>query len=196
MAAKRRPEMAWTIDPHHTSVGFVARHMGLSKVRGQFNGFHGEVTGDPSDITTASARFEVEMASVDTGSPDRDAHLRGEDFFDVERYPTMVFQSKSITPAGDGYKVAGDLTIKGITKPVELEYEHGGEQQDPYGNLKIGGSLRGTILRSEWGLKWNVPLDSGGWLVSDKIALDIDFQVAESAEAAEEEAEIEAKISA
>ena len=188
--------MAWTIDPHHTSVGFMARHMGLSKVRGQFNEFRGEVTGDPSDITTAQARFEVDMASVDTGSPDRDAHLRGEDFFDVEKYPTMVFQSKSITGSGDTFKVAGDLTIKGITKPVELEYEHGGEQTDPYGNRKIGGSLSGTILRSEWDLKWNVPLDSGGWLVSDKIALDIDFQVAESSEAAEEEAAAEASISA
>ena len=188
--------MAWKIDPHHTSVGFMARHMGLSKVRGQFTEFTGEVTGDPEDITSAQARFEVDMASVETGSPDRDGHLKGADFFDVEKYPTMVFQSKSISGSGGTYKVAGDLTIKGITKPVELEYEHGGEQTDPYGNRKIGGSLSGTILRSEWDLKWNVPLDSGGWLVSDKIALDIDFQVAESAEAVEEEAEGESKISA
>lgn len=188
--------MAWKIDPHHTSVGFMARHMGLSKVRGQFTEFTGEVTGDPEDITSAQARFEVDMASVETGSPDRDGHLKSADFFDVEKHPTMVFQSRSISGSGGTYKVAGDLTIKGITKPVELEYEHGGEQTDPYGNRKIGGSLSGTILRSEWDLKWNVPLDSGGWLVSDKIALDIDFQVAESAEAVEEEAEAESKISA
>ena len=188
--------MAWTIDPHHTSVGFMARHMGLSKVRGQFTSFTGTVEGDPSDLSSARGRFEVDMASVDTGSPDRDAHLRGEDFFDVEKHPTMVFESRSIERSGDGYKVTGDLTIKGITKPITLDYEHGGEQKDPYGNRKIGGSLSGTILRSEWGLKWNVPLDSGGWLVSDKIALDIDFQVAESAAAVEEEAAAEAKISA
>lgn len=188
--------MAWSIDPHHTSVGFVARHMGLSKVRGQFNDFTGEVTGDPSDITSAQARFEVDMASVDTGSPDRDAHLKSADFFDVEKYPTMIFQSTSIAGSGDTYKVTGELTIKGITKPVELEYEHSGEQKDPYGNRKIGGSLSGTILRSEWDLKWNVPLDSGGWLVSDKIALDIDFQVAETTEVVLEEAEAEAQISA
>lgn len=188
--------MAWRIDPHHTSVGFMARHMGLSKVRGQFKEFKGEVTGDPNDITSARARFEVEMASVDTGNGDRDAHLRGEDFFDVEKYPTMVFESKSISGSGDTYKVTGELTIKGITKPVELEYEHGGDQTDPYGNRKIGGSLHGTILRSEWDLKWNVPLDSGGWLVSDKIALEIDFQVGEAAEALEEEAKVEAAISA
>lgn len=188
--------MAWTIDPHHTNVGFMARHMGLSKVRGQFTGFKGTVEGEPDDITTAKARFEVDMASVDTGSLERDAHLRAEDFFDVEKYPTMVFESKSVERAGDGYKVTGDLTIKGTTRPVTLDYEHGGEQKDPYGNRKIGGSLSGTILRSEWDLKWNVPLDSGGWLVSDKIALDIDFQVAESAEAAEEEAASEASITA
>lgn len=175
--------MAWTIDTAHTSVGFMARHMGLSKVRGQFTGFSGRVEGDPKDLSSAQGRLEIDMASVDTGSADRDAHLKGEDFFDVETYPKMVFESKRIEGSGDTVKVIGDLTIKDITKEIELTYEHGGEQTDPYGNRKIGGSLSGTILRSEWGLKWNVPLDSGGWLVSDKIALDVDFQLAESEEA-------------
>lgn len=185
--------MAWTIDTHHTSVGFVARHMGLSKVRGQFGSFRGEVEGDPSDITTAKARFEIDMDSVDTRSPDRDAHLKSADFFDAEKYPTMSFVTKSITGSGDSYKVTGDLKIKDITKEVELDLEHGGEQVDPYGNRKIGGSLSGTILRSEWGLKWNVPLDTGGWLVSDKIALEIDFQVAEGEDAVVDLAEAEAE---
>ena len=180
--------MAWTIDTAHTSVGFVARHMGLSKVRGQFTSFRGEVEGDPNDITTARARFEVDMDSVDTGNADRDAHLKGEDFFDVEKFPTMVFQTKSITGSGDTYKVVGDLTIKDVTKEVELDYEHGGELQDPFGNHKVGGTLAGTIKRSDWGLSWNVPLDSGGWLVSEKIALEIDFQFAETKEAVEGEA--------
>ena len=189
--------MAWTIDPAHTTVGFTARHMGLSKVRGQFTQFRGEVDGDPKDLTTAEGRFEVDLASVETGNPDRDAHLRSADFFDVERHPKMTFVSKSVTSEGDGtYRVVGDLTIRGVTKEVELTYEHGGSDTDPYGNRKVGGTLTGTLKRSDWGLSWNVPLDSGGWLVSDKIGLEIDLQVAESKQAIGDEAEAEAKISA
>ena len=184
--------MAWTIDAAHTTVGFVARHMGLSKVRGQFTSFRGEIDGDPKDITSARGRFKVDLASIETGNADRDEHLKGPDFFDVERYPTMVFVSKSINRDGDAYKVTGDLTIKDVTNEVELRYEHGGEGRDPYGNRKIGGTLTGTIKRSEWGLTWNVPLDSGGWLVSDNITLEIDFQVAEAADAVEDEAKGEA----
>lgn len=186
--------MAWTIDPAHSSVTFVARHMGLSKVRGQFTRFRGEIDGDPADITTAKARFEVDMASVDTGSSDRDAHLKSPDFFDVERYPTMTFVSRSIERAGDDYKVIGDLTIKGQTRPVELRYEHGGDVLDPFGNHKIGGSLSGSIKRSDWGLTWNVPLESGGWLVSDKVKIEIDLQVAETKEVVEQEANAEAAV--
>ncbi|MDP9223385.1 MAG: YceI family protein [Actinomycetota bacterium] len=179
--------MGWTIDDVHSSVGFVARHMGLSKVRGQFTAFRGEVEGDPSDITTAKARFEIDTASIDTGNGDRDGHLKSPDFLDVQNYPTMTFVSKSIEADGDDYKVSGDLTIKDQTHPVELRYEHGGDVQDPFGNRKIGGSLSGTIKRSEWGLTWNVPLDSGGWLVSDNVNLEIDLQVAEAKEVVEQE---------
>ena len=187
--------MAWNIDPAHTSVGFVARHLGLSKVRGQFAGFRGEVEGDPSDITTAKGWFEVDMESIDTGNADRDAHLKSADFFDVEKFPTMRFVGKRIERSGGGYRVVGDLTIKDVTKEVALDYEHGGEVTDPFGIRKIGGTLTGTVKRSEWGLTWNVPLESGGWLVSDNIKLEIDVQVAESKEAVEEEAKAEAEIS-
>lgn len=188
--------MAWTIDPVHTSVGFTARHLGLSKVRGQFTDFRGEVEGDPTDITTARARLEIDMASVQTGSADRDTHIKGEDFFDVEKHPTMTFVSTRVEPDGDDYKVIGDLTIKGVTKEVELSYEHGGDLQDPFGNRKVGGSLTGMIKRSDWGLTWNVPLDTGGLLVSDKIVLEIDLQVAESSEAVADEAKAEAQLTA
>lgn len=189
--------MAWMVDEAHTTVSFAARHLGLSKVRGQFTRFSGEVEGDPNDITSASGQFDIETSSVETGNADRDAHLRMGDFFDVGRFPTMTFVVRSITPAGDGtYTVTGDLTIKDVTREVSLRYEHGGENMDPYGNRKIGGTLTGTIKRSEWGLTWNVPLDSGGWLISDNINLEIDFQLAESKEAVEEEAKAEAEISA
>ena len=188
--------MAWNIDSAHTSVGFVARHMGLSKVRGQFTSFRGEVEGDPGDLTTAQGWFEVDMDSIDSGNADRDAHLKSADFFDVEKYPTLKFVSKRIEGSGDRYEVTGDLTIKDVTKEVTLDYEHGGDVQDPFGNRKIGGSLTGTVKRSEWGLTWNVPLDSGGWLVSDNVKLEIDLQVAESKDAVQDEAKAEAEISA
>lgn len=186
--------MAWTIDTAHTTVGFVARHMGLSKVRGQFTNFEGEIEGDPGDIGSARGRVQVDMASVETGSPDRDAHLKSADFFDVENYPTMIFETKAISGAGDDYKVVGDLTIKGITKEVELDYEHGGDSIDPFGNRKIGGTLTGTVNRRDWGLNWNVPLDTGGVLVSEKIKLEIDFQLAQSKAAANESAEAEEQL--
>ena len=187
--------MTWTIDNAHTTVGFVARHMGLTKVRGQFTSFRGEVDGDALGITSARGRVEVDLASIDTGNADRDAHLKSADFFDVEQHPTMVFETKEIRRDGDGYKVVGDLTIKGITKQVELDYEHGGDSIDPYGNRKIGGTLTGTVNRRDWGLNWNVPLDTGGVLVSENIKLEIDFELAESKEAVEEEVEAESKIS-
>lgn len=189
--------MAWTIDTAHTTVSFSARHMGLAKVRGRFTGFDGRIEGDPKSVESAEGSFEVDLASVDTGNADRDAHLRSADFFDVEKHPKMTFVSRSVTPeGGDGYKVVGDLTIRGVTKPVELDYEHGGEGVDPYGNRKVGGTLTGTIKRSDWGLTWNVALETGGWLVSDKIAIEIDLQVAESKEAVEQEAKAESEIGA
>jgi polyisoprenoid-binding protein YceI len=170
--------------------------MGLAKVRGQFKRFDGSIEGDPATIDSAEGRFEVDLASVDTGNPDRDAHLRSADFFDVEKFPTMTFVSKSVSRDGDTYRVLGDLTIKGITKEVALDYEHGGEGVDPYGNRKIGGTLTGTIKRSDWDLTWNVALETGGWLVSDKISIEIDLQVAESKEVVELEAKAESEISA
>jgi polyisoprenoid-binding protein YceI len=188
--------MAWTIDKGHTRVGFVARHMGLSKVRGFFTSFSGEIEGDPADISSAKGRVEIDMASVDTGNADRDTHLKSADFFDVENHPKMVFETKKIVRDGDAYKVVGDVTIKGITNEVELDYEHGGDNVDPFGNRKVGGTLTGTINRRDWGLNWNVPLDTGGVLVSEKIKLEIDFQLAESKEAVEQEADAEAAIPA
>lgn len=189
--------MRWSLDKAHTTVGFSARHMGLSTVRGRFTDFDGTIEGDPGDITSATARVEVDMGSVETGQEQRDQHLRTSDFFDVENFPKMIFVSKRITPKGhDAYSVVGDLTIKDVTHEVELDYDHAGEGVDPYGNRKVGGTLTGVIKRSDWGLKWNVALETGGWLVSDKVKLEIDFQVTEDPKAAEREATAEARLSA
>lgn len=186
--------MAWTIDTAHTAIGFVARHMGLSKVRGQFTSFTGEIEGDPDDLTSARGRVEVDMASVSTGNADRDTHLKSADFFDVENHPTMVFETKKISDTGEDYKVIGDLTIKGITKEVEFNYEHGGYEVDPFGNRKLGGTLTGTINRRDWGLSWNVALDTGGVLVSEKIKIEIDFQLVQSKASVEEKEEAEGRL--
>ncbi len=187
--------MAWVIDPAHTTVGFKARHMGLSTVRGHFGKFDGEIELDPNDITTARGRIEVDLASVNTNNEQRDAHLRSPDFFDIERFPKMTFAVDSVVPDGEGYKVRGDLTIKDVTKPVEFDLQYAGEGIDPYGNRRIGGSVTGTIKRSDWGLTWNVALETGGWLVSDKITIEIEGQLTESREAADEQAEAEAVAS-
>jgi polyisoprenoid-binding protein YceI len=168
--------------------------MGLSTVRGRFTQFGGSIDLDPADIGSAKGRIEIDTASIDTGNEQRDAHLRSPDFFDVERYPKMTFEVKSIEPKRDDhYRVVGDLTIKDVTREVELDYEHAGEGKDPYGNRRLGGSLSTTIKRSDWGLSWNVALEAGGWLVSDKIKIEVDGQLTESAEAVEEMAEAEAQ---
>jgi polyisoprenoid-binding protein YceI len=182
-------QMSWTIDPAHTVVGFSAKHLGVSTVRGQFREFDGsfDLTED-GDVTRAKGHVTVQAASIDTGNEQRDGHLRSGDFFEAEKYPTVEFELKSVTPAGgDQYKVTGDLTIKGITREVTLDYEHNGIVEDPFGNTKIGGTLTGSIDRSTWDLKWNVPLGGGGLLVSDKIKLEIDGELAKTAEAVAEE---------
>ncbi len=189
--------MRWVLDEAHTTVGFSAKHMGLSTVRGLFTRFTADVElDDPNDPSTVRGRVEIDTSSIDTGNETRDEHLRSADFFDVERYPTMTFVPKSVVPSGDGeYTVVGDLTIKDVTREITLSYEHGGVLTDPYGNVKVGGSLRGTINRTDWGLKWNVPLGGGGLLVSEKVRIEVEGQLAESKVAVEEEVAVEAMAS-
>ena len=177
--------MTWVLDPHHTSAAFSAKHLGVATVRGRFTKVDGEIElDDPADPTTGRGTIVLDAASVDTGNPGRDQHLRSADFFDVERYPEIRFQVKRIEPAGDqAYKVVGDLTIRGVAKEVALDYEHNGTVTDPYGNTKVGGTLTGSINRSDWGLTWNVPLGSGGLLVSDRIKLEIDGELTQTKEA-------------
>ena len=186
--------MGWTLDPHHTSVSFSAKHLGVATVRGQFSKVDAEVElDDPNDPTTARGTVTIDAASITTGNEQRDAHLRNADFFDVEQYPTITFTVTGVERKGDGYTVDGDLTIHGQTRPVTLDYEHNGVATDPYGNTKVGGTLTGSINRSDWGLKWNVPLGDGKLLVSDKIKLEIDGELAQVKEAVAAGAAAEAK---
>lgn len=184
--------MSWTLDPHHTTVGFSAKHLGVATVRGRFNKVEAEVDLDnPEDPTSAGGTVTVDAASIDTGNEQRDGHLRAADFLDVEKYPTITFTLKSVERSGDDFKVVGDLTIKDVTKEVALDYEHNGSAVDPYGNNKVGGTLTGTIDRTQWDLKWNVPLGGGGLLVSEKIKLEIDGELAEDKQAVAQAAQAE-----
>ena len=189
--------MTWSLDPHHTSVTFSAKHLGVATVRGRF----GEVTADlelddPNDPTTGSGAVTVQSASITTGSEMRDGHLKSADFLDVEKFQEIVFKLKSVAPDGDNYKVTGDLTIKGVTKEITLDYEHGGSVVDPYGNTKVGGTLTGTINRTDWGLSWNVPLGGGGLLVGEKVKLEIDGELGQDKPAEAEPAAAEAAAGA
>jgi polyisoprenoid-binding protein YceI len=170
------PAGTWTVDAAHSELGFVARHLMVTKVRGSFKEFEGSVkVGD--QITDSQVSAVAQLASVETGSADRDAHLRSADFFDVENNPTMSFVSTEVTP--DSLK--GDLTIKGVTQPVEFDLEFTGLATDPWGNTKAGFEATTEINRKDWGLGWNVALEGGGVLVSEKIKLNLDIQLLKAA---------------
>ncbi|MCB0920202.1 MAG: YceI family protein [Actinobacteria bacterium] len=171
----------WTIDPTHTRLGFVARHAMVTKVRGSFNEFSGSLTLDGANPAASSAEVTVQMASVDSGTPDRDAHLTSPDFFNVEAFPTMTFTSTAVKQDGDEFVLVGDLTIKDVTRPVEIEVELDGIVTDPWGNTRAGFAGETEISRKDFGLTWNVPLDGGGVLVSDKIKIQLDVSATKSA---------------
>jgi polyisoprenoid-binding protein YceI len=180
----------WKIDPAHSSIEFAAKYMMLTNVKGRFKTFSGEVTAKDENPQTAVANVTIETASVDSGSDQRDGHLRSPDFFDVENYPTITFKSKKVDPAGDQqYKVIGDLTIHGVTREVVLDVSIEGKAKDMRGNERYSLTLQTSISRKDFGLNWNVALEAGGWLVSDQIKINIDAQVVEPAPVTAESAQ-------
>ena len=165
----------WTIDPVHSEVGFTVRHMMVSKVRGKFTEFSGElVTGDDPLDSRVSAT--IELASIDTGNPDRDNHIRSADFFETDTFKTMTYRSTGLRVDGDDYVLDGELTLKGVTKPVALKLELGGFGPDPYGGTRAGFSATGEIKRSEFGVDFNAALETGGLVVSDKVNLHLEIE--------------------
>ncbi|MEU2598829.1 YceI family protein [Streptomyces hirsutus] len=172
----------YTIDPSHTTLGFVARHAMVTNVKGSFQEFTGTLHLDGSAPSNSTATLDVEMASIETGSADRDGHLKSADFFKVEEFPKMTFRStKTEALGGDDYRVTGDLTILGTTKPLIIDLEFNGAATDPFGNERVGFEGKAEILRSEWGLTWNAALETGGVLVSDKIKLNFDISAIKNA---------------
>ena len=166
------PAGTWTVDPSHSELSFSVRHLMVAKVRGKFADFTGAVqVGAPATDSTVTAT--VHLASVDTGSADRDAHLKGPDFFDTEKDPEMTFVSTSVT---DGALV-GNLTIKGVTKPVTFDIEFNGVAADPWGNTKAGFEAETEINRTDWGLTWNAAIEGGGVLVAEKVKITLDIEL-------------------
>jgi len=173
----------WNIDPAHSEVGFAAKHMMISTVRGRFSEISGYIDFDENDPTSAKIDVEVGVASIDTRQEGRDNHLRSADFFDAENHPSMKFVSTKIEHArGDDYKVTGDLTIRGITKPVTLDATFEGTHPDPWGGTRAGFSASGKINRNEFGLNWNATIEAGGVVVGPEIKLQIEVETVKQAQ--------------
>ncbi len=170
----------WNIDPAHTSVEFTVKHMMFSTVRGRFKDVKGTLNVDEKNPDRSTVTVDIGAASIDTGTADRDKHLRSADFLDVEKYPTLTFRSKRVQGAmgkeGDRFKVTGDLTIRGTTKEITLDVTFEGRGKDPWGNQRAGARATGEIDRSEWGLKWNQALETGGILVGNTVRIEIEVQ--------------------
>jgi polyisoprenoid-binding protein YceI len=171
----RVPAGTWRVDPAHSSVAFEVQHMMISTVRGTFEEFDGTLEAG-EDVTESRASGWVKVASIDTNNPDRDEHLRSPDFFDVEHHPDARYESTSIRPVGGPhYEIVGDLTIKGITRPVTMEATVQGAGEDPWGNERVGVSVRGVVNRKDFGLTWQQRLASGSLLVGEDVRLLLDI---------------------
>lgn len=166
----------WIIDKVHSSVEFSIRHMMISTVRGRFTDYDAEITGNPDDLKTMKARFVIKVASIDTGEPDRDKHLRSDEILAMTKFPTITFVTRNISGNQDDLNISGDLTIKGITKQVTFKGEYGGKLKDPYGNIRFGLTASASINRSDFEVKWNMVLEGGGLMLGDKVNLHLQLE--------------------
>lgn len=167
---------SWELDASHSVLGFSVKHMMISNVHGRFDKATGTLELDDKDITKSSVKIEIEVGSVNTNEAKRDGHLKSPDFFEADKFPKMTFKSKSITKAGNNFKVVGDLTIKNVTKEVTLDVELSAEAKDPWGNVKRGVTVSGKLNREDFGLTWNKALEAGGVLVGKDVSLTLDAE--------------------
>ena len=168
----------WTIDPAHSEIGFKIKHLVISTVSGKFTSFEGKLEGDPEDFTQSQISFTADIDSINTGNEQRDGHLKSGDFFDAAKHPKLSFSSTAIVNKnGSDYKVTGDLTIRGTTKPIILNVDFGGIQNNMYGQTVAGFEITGKINRQEYGLTWSAVTEAGGIVVSDDVKLAIDAEL-------------------
>jgi len=167
----------WNLDPTHSEIGFKVKHLMITNVTGYFQTFTASVTTEGEDFSTAKISFEADINSVNTNNEQRDGHLKSADFFDAANFPKITFASTRLEKKDEeNFVLHGDLTIRGISKPVSLQAEFGGIGKDPWGNLKAGFTLNGKINRNDWNLSWNAPLEAGGLLVSEDVRLFAEVQ--------------------
>jgi len=171
----------YTIDPTHTRLGFSTRHAMVTTVRGQFTEFSGTAHVDAANPANSTVSLTIQTASIDTGVADRDGHLKSADFFDADVNKEITFSSTKVERDGDDWVITGDLTIKGVTKPITIDFESNGSARDPFGNLRIGFEGGTSINRKDWDLTWNAALETGGVLVSEKIKLEFDISAIQNA---------------
>lgn len=184
MSAQKELTGTWSIDPTHSRVGFSSRHAMVTKVRGAFNDVSGTAQLDAEDMSRSKVSVVLSVDSVDTRSPQRDAHLRSADFFDAQQHPTIEFDSTAVDEVDENqFIVTGELTIRGVTRTISVPLELLGVDTDPFGQLRAGLEGSRRIDRKDWGVSWNTPLDSGGVLVSDKITLEFELSLVKDAPA-------------
>jgi polyisoprenoid-binding protein YceI len=186
--------MTWTLDPAHSTVTFSAKHMMVTTVRGTMKIKDFDLDFDPRNLTASSVRVSLDAASIDTDQEQRDGHLRSADFLDVENHPTIDFASTRIEAHGDAYRIHGDLSIRGTTRPVVLDAEYAGVVTNMQGGRSAGFEASTKINREDFGLTWNVALEQGGWLVSKDIKIEVDLEIVSAAEQASEQADAETEL--
>jgi polyisoprenoid-binding protein YceI len=170
-------QVIYEIDPTHSSVHFSVRHLMVSNVRGEFTKVTGTIQFDPQNPANSSVKATIDATSISTRDEQRDAHLKGADFLDVEKFPTITFQSKQAEAHGDGGKVTGDLTIHGVTREITLDVEGPGQEiNDPWGKQRIGASATAKLSRKDFGLTWNAALETGGVVVGDEVKITLDIE--------------------
>lgn len=181
--------MSYQIDHAHSQIQFTVRHMMISKVRGWFEKFDGTVELDENTPANSTVDVQIEAASINTREPQRDAHLRSPDFLDAEKYPSLTFKSTQVAVLDKMHaKLHGDLTIRGVSRPVVLDVEFSGQAKSPWGTTSYGFSGTTVINRKDWGLEWNKTLETGGWLVGDEITVDIELELVKVPEEVKEQA--------
>ena len=183
MEATQTAVQTYAIDPSHSRLGFTVRHLGFSKVRGRFEVFEGQVQFSPQDLSTLDATASAQSKSVTTGDVKRDEHLRSADFFGVETNPELTFQSSGVSDvSGQGFKLHGDLTMNGVTKPVVFDAEFLGTGGDPWGGTRAAFEAQTTIDRREFDLTWNAPLEAGGFLVGHDVQIELEIQAVQQSD--------------
>ena len=171
----------YVLDPSHSTFSFVTRHAMVTKVRGSFEKFEGQAVVDGANPANSTLDVTIDAGSVNTRNADRDAHIRSADFFDVENHPTWTFKGTDFAVKGDVVDVTGDLTIKDVTRSITIPLEYQGAAKDPFGNTRVGFEGSTTINRSDFGLTWNAALETGGFLVSDKVAIEVEISAIQQA---------------